>query len=468
MKKLYAFFAAALMSASLFAAAPTAADLAKEYDVNANVVFCIQFIEDAEVCNDIRFVGTPNNWGKGEPTGTDPETGDPTWNHDEGWDYCEKFQPVPGFDGWYAAELPYSDGFEGKPLQEPTDRSWTWDYQCGDMDAWVHVDGLTLNLEAGYAGECNIKASAAGAYIYQLKYWKNHKSPCVAVVKHNYTIKMYAPDACADMKPAIIGDFNSWKEGVAMNEELDDDFETVYTYTFEDQEGHGFKIKEAKDTDWSNQMQYYVPEDTVEDKAGYWTNFDNYELGADSVIVLEWGDNDNYRFALCTGEPIDTTAYYTIVAVNVPAGAPAAGVEIIGSFDGWSGTAMELLNTGWWFAEIYAQAGQEFKFREAGTWANEIVYVQKISEEGTAVGLDNIKFGDIWSEDSWKGDPCKSIELDFSDSTVYCWKTDWVAPQGIENVVLTEKAQKVVVDGVLYIVRDNKMYNVQGVMVRKE
>jgi hypothetical protein len=38
--------------------------------------------------------------------------------------------------------------------------------------------------------------------------------------------------------------------------------------------------------------------------------------------------------------------------------------------------------------------------------------------------------------------------------------------QGIENVVMTEKAQKVMVDGVLYIVRDGKMYNVQGAQVR--
>ena len=38
--------------------------------------------------------------------------------------------------------------------------------------------------------------------------------------------------------------------------------------------------------------------------------------------------------------------------------------------------------------------------------------------------------------------------------------------EGIENVVLTEKAQKVVVDGVIYIVRDNKMFNLQGAQVR--
>lgn len=41
-----------------------------------------------------------------------------------------------------------------------------------------------------------------------------------------------------------------------------------------------------------------------------------------------------------------------------------------------------------------------------------------------------------------------------------------VAPEGIENVVLTEKAQKVMVDGVLYIVRDNKMFDVRGAQVR--
>ncbi len=42
-----------------------------------------------------------------------------------------------------------------------------------------------------------------------------------------------------------------------------------------------------------------------------------------------------------------------------------------------------------------------------------------------------------------------------------------IAPaEGIENIVLTEKAQKVVVDGVIYIVRDNKMFDVRGTQVR--
>ena len=38
--------------------------------------------------------------------------------------------------------------------------------------------------------------------------------------------------------------------------------------------------------------------------------------------------------------------------------------------------------------------------------------------------------------------------------------------EGIENIVLTEKAHKVVVDGMLYIVRDGKLFNLQGAQVR--
>lgn len=45
-------------------------------------------------------------------------------------------------------------------------------------------------------------------------------------------------------------------------------------------------------------------------------------------------------------------------------------------------------------------------------------------------------------------------------------KARYIPGEGIENIVLTEKAQKVVVDGVIYIVRDNKMFDVRGTQVR--
>ena len=41
-----------------------------------------------------------------------------------------------------------------------------------------------------------------------------------------------------------------------------------------------------------------------------------------------------------------------------------------------------------------------------------------------------------------------------------------IYPEAIENVVLTEKAQKVMIDGNIYIIRDGKMFNLQGAQVR--
>ena len=38
--------------------------------------------------------------------------------------------------------------------------------------------------------------------------------------------------------------------------------------------------------------------------------------------------------------------------------------------------------------------------------------------------------------------------------------------QGIENVVLKEKAEKIVVDGAVYVIRNNRMYNISGARVR--
>ena len=55
---------------------------------------------------------------------------------------------------------------------------------------------------------------------------------------------------------------------------------------------------------------------------------------------------------------------------------------------------------------------------------------------------------------------CDNDSINTNDSIN---RTDTV---GIDNVVLTEKRQKVVVDGVMYIIRDGKMFNVKGTQVR--
>jgi hypothetical protein len=174
---------------------------------------------------------------------------------------------------------------------------------------------------------------------------------------------------------------------------------------------------------------------------------------------------DTMRWARCApAEP----AEYTVMWVNFPTENAPEAIEIIGTFDGWQGTAMEKLETGWYFVDLEAKASQYFKFRSAGLWPNEggteLEIYDAVNDEWLTIQDNEFVFGQLWQDDTYKGTPCKSLgELDLSDPAKYRWK---VAGEGIENVVLTEKAQKVVVDGVLYIVRDNKMYNVQGGQVR--
>ena len=294
-----------------------------------------------------------------------------------------------------------------------------------------------------------------------------------------YNITLISPDCNEEdyVVPAISGGFNGWsQEAMTLNELKTAERQQaellggVFEISFKAAEGSEFKFRSAAEwgKDWTNQLKEYVEGDDEWrgfTGAGVVAQADNGNLllGEVTDLVFDLGDPEKYSWDNCE-KP--SAAEYVVIGVNVPANAPAAGVEIIGTFDSWGGTAMELLNTGWYFVELDAAATDQFKFREAGTWDNEIVYVNKITEEGKPVGLDNITFKDVWKEDTYKGTPCKWIELDFSDPEVYVWKANWVAPSGVEDIVLTEKAQKVVVDGVMYIIRDNKLFNVGGAQVR--
>ena len=453
MKKLIAFVATALLSVATFASrevVPSDADLASY--ATGTYTMCIY---NESACNGIVLNGTYAGWPNDPSHAT-----------------LLDFKKVDGFEGWYvvtwedATDPAAGDGVQAKPIQLDGSGLFNWDYQLGP-DAEL-IRG-TANLLPGNNGtEVDIKNIGAGIVVIDVKSWKNN--PCTAVY-HVYNVTLISPDCNEEdyVVPAISGGFNGWaQEAMTMNELKTAERQqkelpgAVFEASFKAAEGSEFKFRSSEEwgSEWTNQLKEYVAEDDA------WKAFNdgqNLTLGEETTLVYDLGDPEKYSWDNCE-KP--SAPEYVVIGVNVPANAPAAGVEIIGTFDSWAGTAMELLNTGWWFAEIEAAATDQFKFREAGTWDNEIVYVQKISEEGTAVGLDNIKFKDVWKEDSWKGTPCKSIELDLSDPNVYVWKTDWVAPSGVEDIVLTESAQKVMVEGVLYIVRDNKLFNVQGTQIR--
>ena len=449
MKKIYAFFAAALMSVSLFAVpdqVPTASVLQNAgYNPGANVVLCLYF--DEAPCNPVVLAG---NYAETDNWSLDPEK-------------AKVFKALPNYEGWYAVEFPWKDGVMAKPVQlkklsdDPeTYDTGCWDYQSGDPAAWEPMDGSEIaTIESENGNESKVSYGGKGAYIYELKYWKAHKSPCVYIPKYNYTIYLFDPECESnDFAPAIIGDFDSWK-GTPMSQTTYEG-DLAYMYVLTDEADHKIKFREASSTDWSNQLQY-------KDSLGNWQDFADYLLppvvtGTDTTIVFDYYNPEKYRYPLC-----GITYYDVEITAILPAGAPAAGVELMGSFKGgvWDGEGLLMekdATTGAYKATIKANEMNEFKFRELGNWDNQI----QVSEDGgeTWAVAGNFKVGEEMEQEGEK----MVINLDLSDPTEYKWTIS--SEEGIENIVLTEKAQKVVVDGAVYIIRDNKMFNIHGAQVR--
>lgn len=156
---------------------PSASDLTTAgYDVTNNVVLCVRFTEDAKVCNDIYFVGSFSGWSSS-------------------FSGCPKFTELASFPGWYAAEAAYVSGFEGKPIQAPDGvGTFSWDYQSGDPDAWAYKGEKKVSLSwSGISGEANVSYGSAGAYVYEISYWKNHATPCIISTA---TVNVLVPSDC--------------------------------------------------------------------------------------------------------------------------------------------------------------------------------------------------------------------------------------------------------------------------------
>ena len=457
MKKFYAFLAAALMSVSVFAAkdvVPSDAVLANYYE-QGNVCVCI-YVPGDMACYDIVLVGSFHA----------TETG--SWITSPVSD-LPKFEPVEGYDGWYVAsftpeaEPDAEKGIQAKPVMLDVDGNFNWSYQVGAATA---IRGGVQVVQGAYAGEIDlINYGADAPNVFTVDAWKSN--PCTAIY-HNYKVIVISDGCDGYAVPFIIGDMNSWAfEQMQLDEDLTlaNDAPT-YTYYKKMAENTKYQIVSGLVDDngeiveapaWSDiaYMQKLVDE--------VWARIpgedgDNQLTHEDAEIVWDLRAED-LRWARCA-PPEDPE--YVVMRVNLPANAPEA-VEIIGTFDDWAGTAMEKLDNGWYFVELEAKPSQFFKFRGAGSWDHEIEAWRSDNDEWTTIGDNELVFSKLWQDSSYKGTDCKEIELDLSDPDGYRWSG---AEQGIENVVLTEKAHKVVVDGVIYIVRDNKLFNLQGAQVR--
>lgn len=448
MKKIYAFLAAALMSVSMFAATPTAANLAS-YAKEGHYVVCFSTPANA-TCNDIYWAGSYNGWTIDLPL--------------EDMVLCEK---LTGFDGWYVAVVPVAPENgenSGKPIQLSECGKLSWSYQCGKYGTIELVSGSVDIVSAMSGAETDLKNwSTTEPTIITMTEWKDN--PCTKICSEQaYTIQLFDPycESHPEFAPTLMGSFNNWGTPATMTLKNDPELGSYYEYVTQPVTSDlQFKFNNDVNGSWDNQFERYNAEGDT------WEAFENFNLTDETyytrtgyTLVFDFWDVTKYRYAQCSAEPEDTTAYQVAVSLTAPAGAPAAGIDIIGDFDGWTGSVMTLAN-GVYTATVSATASQKFKFREAGTWDNEIM-VADAEAEGGWKGFPDTQFQSVWQPAAEEGKMV--ITLDLSDPAMYAWKVPY--NEGIEEVVLTEQAQKVIVDGVLYIVRDNKMFNVQGTQVR--
>ena len=459
MRKIYAFLAAALISVCAFASkdvVPTDAVLA-DYYTSGDVCVCF-FVPSNMNCNDIVLTGSFNGW---KSTAAQ----------------CLPVEAVEGYDGWYVvsfepeAEPDAQKGIQAKPVMLDAYGVFNWDYQVGTV---TKIRG-GVEVVAGFSGEIDlINYGTDVPNVFTVDSWK--QNPCTAVY-HNYTITVISDGCDGLVLPYIVGTMTSWADNGWTQMQLDVAKTTeygipTYYYSFKAAEGGKFQIVSGMmdpntglpdSTDgpgWKDKAYIQEYKDGVWDRISGDDSDHNTVLGEEANIVIDLR-SETLRWARCAPDEREDV----VVTLTPPAGAPEI-VQIIGSFDDWAGTAMTLGANGKFTANVRMQATDEFKFRTGmlvgdANWAVQIQIPDADPESETGwKDMGNLKVGDWWETSTTP----KTLDVDFSDDADYRWTP--TEPQGIENVVLTEKAQKVIVDGVMYIIRDNKMYNAQGTQVR--
>ncbi len=439
MKKLFAFAATALISVAMFASrevVPSDADLASY--ATKTYTMCI-FNDGA--CNGIVLNGTYAGW----PNAADHAT-------------LLDFVAVEGFEGWYVVSWddstdPAADGgIQAKPIQLDGSGLFNWDYQLGP-DAEL-VRGSAELLPGNNGTEVDIKNIQPGILVIDVKSWKNN--PCTAVY-HVYNIALVSPD-CNDedfITPAISGGFNGWsQEAMTLNELKTAERQNaslpgaVFEISIKAAEGSEFKFRSSEEwgKDWSNELKEYNAE---EDAWNAYNGGANLVLGEETDLMFDLGDPEKYSWNNCEKpeEVVEKEFDYNITVANAPVCGEAV-LAIVGGFEacGWTVANAVEVNAG--VAALHAKNIDEFKFldKSTGDWSNEVI------------GFAQTTFN---KADLADGAEDGVIAIDLAGTYFAS-----CPPEGIEDVVLSEKAQKVVVDGNMYIIRDNKMFNVQGAQVR--
>ena len=249
---------------------PTNEVLAQYYE-EGQLCVCIKF--EGEVCNDIVFTGTYNQWATSK-------------------EECVLFRQVEGYEGWWVVAVDDDSAvIEGKPVQLRKDGSFSWENQGGDVASWTLLSG-SVNIIQGVDTESDlVNYSKATPVVLVSAYWKEHRNICEMDTMINYHVNLYAPtcEEHPEYAPAVSGTFNVWtKTPMVYNGSLG-----CYELDFLAALGDKMRFREVNDTTWSNQIAMY--------NGSVWQAMDtNIVLTDVDTLVFDYSEG---RWTECTYMP---------------------------------------------------------------------------------------------------------------------------------------------------------------------
>ena len=408
---------------------------------------CVCFFVPADMnCNDIVLTGSFNGWSSNVAD-------------------CAPVEPVDGYDGWYVASFePEAEpdperGIQAKPIMLDVDGNFNWEYQIG---AATVIRGGVEVVWGAYAGEIDmINYGTDAPNVFTVDAWK--QNPCTAKY-HNYTITVVSDGCDGSVVPFLVGSMTNWAfTQMPLNANATaENMAPTYSISFKAPEGSEFQlVSGVMDSEtgeiiilpeWSDDayMQEKVGEEWIRINGGA-----NFILGEIVELVYDLRA-ENLRWARCSEESVETV----IFGVKFPTENCPEAIDVIGSFDGWTGTALEFnASTGWYVSfDIHAKASDCFKFRSAGSWDQELLIYDAENDEWRYITDYDFIFGQLWWDDTWKGEPVKWIELDLSDPDHYRWNTPFSPTGDTIRIDITEPMMRCEYyngSGDWYLVGDN-------------
>ena len=427
MKKFFSLFIAALMSVSMFART-------EQQDISiAASDWGWGYGSQVVNSGDMLLCALSNEWGA-MATGWNPTI------DISGWDkIIILVDYMSGCDGEWFKLKAYLRDYVNKDSEDGQMEGLLGldapDNQQNYLVIDLKQEGKNVNLTA--VGVLGIQCQPNGAYFKISRVY----------------LEREVEDAAA--KYYVVGNMTNWEvnENYEMNPSLEAETEE-YFYGLDLTTASQFKVVKVE-----GETQTWYPD-------GMGNNYGEHgEIERDGEYTIYFrpnGDGDEDWFYGCIFAARKLVYEDVVVGALLPEnGKPENGVVLVGTFSDEPMATEVIEETGGYIAVFEADGGDTFTFVDADDEDNYLVMRNASGEWVPAV----FTFEDVWEDDTWKGSPVKMIDMDLSDNSKYAWSTD--IPEGLDEVQGDKaESRKVMIDGMLYIVRDGKMYNVLGTEIR--